>query len=159
MHPNPVVYLLLREAQGTRQTGLGHGSGRARNSETGSDLDDLLNYSAYVANTLRQATGSVKNMGIQSGVRQAQIISSSAGYGYVDYNVGRYGAYGGYGASGTITTYDPVAEARGIYAERRVVKAEEKATMATDVQTLRQNLIAATTDIRRKMTQKYQVEF
>ena len=121
--------------------------------------EDLLNYSAYVANTLRQATGSVKNMGIQSGVRQAQIISSSAGYGYMDYSVGRFGAYGGYGASGTITTYDPVAEAKGIYAERRVVKAEEKATMATDVQTLRQNLIAATTDIRRKMTQKYQVEF
>ena len=31
--------------------------------------------------------------------------------------------------------------------------------MATDVQKLRQDLIAATTDIRRKMTKKYQIEF
>ena len=37
--------------------------------------------------------------------------------------------------------------------------AEEKGIMATDVQKLRQDLIAATADIRRKMTQKYQIEF
>jgi len=121
--------------------------------------EDLLKYSGFVASALRQATGSVKTMGIQSGVRQSQITSSSAGYGTVGYSAGRYGMYGGYGASGVATTYDPRAEARGIAAERRVVRAEEKAAMATDVQGLRAQIIAATTDIRRKMTQKYQVEF
>lgn len=121
--------------------------------------EELLSYSAFVSSTLRQATGSVKTMGIQSGVRQTQIIASSAGYRDVGYSYGRYGVYGGYGGYGVTTIHDPVAEARGIFAERRVVRAEEKATAATDVQTLRQNLIAATADIRRKMTQKFQIEF
>ena len=117
--------------------------------------EDLLNYSAFVANSMRQAALSVRTMGIQSNVRQKQIISSSAGYGYVSsYRHGRYGSYGGYGVAN-----NPVAEAKGIYAERRVVRAEEKASMATDVQQIRQDVISATTDIRRKMTQKYQVEF
>ena len=53
--------------------------------------EELLNYSGFVASALRQAAGSVRTMGIQSGVRESQIISSSAGYGYV----GRYGMYGG----------------------------------------------------------------
>ena len=35
--------------------------------------EDVLNYGAFVANTLRQAGGSVQTMGIQSNVRQSQI--------------------------------------------------------------------------------------
>jgi hypothetical protein len=113
--------------------------------------EELLNYSALVANALRQATGSVKTMGIQSGVRQAQITGGGGDdYGYGGY---RYGAYGGYGG------YDAYGEVKAVGAERRVVRAEEKSIMATDVQQLRQAIIAATTDIRRKMTQKYQIEF
>ena len=42
---------------------------------------------------------------------------------------------------------------------RLIVKSEEKATMATTVQTIRDQVIQATADIRRAMTQKYQVEF
>ena len=121
--------------------------------------EDLLNYSAFVADSMRKAAGAVKAMGIQSNVRQSQIISSSAGYGNTPYRYGRYGSYGGYGAAGVATSYNPVAEAKGVYAERRVVRAEEKGAAATDVQELRQQVIAATTDIRRKMTQKYQIEF
>jgi hypothetical protein len=43
--------------------------------------------------------------------------------------------------------------------ERRAIGAEEKATAATDVQQLRQSIIEATADMRRKMTQKYRIEF
>jgi hypothetical protein len=112
----------------------------------------LVDYGAFVANTLRQATGSVKTMGIKSGVRQAQITGADVSGGYYGYGYGgyRYGAYGGYG---------PRGEVRAVGSERRVVRAEEKAVAATDVQQLRQAMIAATTDIRRKMTQKYQIEF
>jgi hypothetical protein len=39
------------------------------------------------------------------------------------------------------------------------VTAEEKVTAATDIRRLCQAIIAATTDVRRKMTQKYQMEF
>jgi hypothetical protein len=47
--------------------------------------EELLNYSAFVADTLRQASGSVKTMGIQSNVRQTQATGGgvySANYGY-----------------------------------------------------------------------------
>ncbi len=114
---------------------------------------ELLGYSAFVASSLRSASGSVRNMGIQSGVRQAQITSSDVG----NAGSGRYGMYGGYGAA--INSYDRTADARATEADRRVVRAEEKADMATNVQQLRAGIVSATADIRRKMTQKYQVEF
>ncbi len=110
---------------------------------------DLLQYSAFVSNTLRQATGSIKTMGIQSGVRQAQ-TGGDGGY----YGGGyRYGAYGGYGS------FDLYGDVKAVDAQRRVVRAEEKATAATNIQALRQNLIDQTNAMRRKMTEKYQIEF
>jgi len=114
--------------------------------------EELVDYGAFIANSLRQATGSVKTMGIKSGVRQTQITGGGGNYGY-GYGGYRYGAYGAYGG------YDPYGEAKAVGAQRRVVRAEEKAIAATDVQQLRQAMISATADIRRKMTEKYQVEF
>jgi hypothetical protein len=117
--------------------------------------EELLDYSAFVASQLHDAASSVRGMGIRSSVREQEITSSSAGYGYVGGY--RYGAYGSYGAVRSV--YSPRAEARGISQERRVVRSEEKGNMAMNVQQIRDALIAATTDIRRKMTQKYQLEF
>jgi hypothetical protein len=117
--------------------------------------EELLDYSAFVASQLRDASGSVRGMGIRSSVRESQITSSSAGYGYVGGY--RYGAYGGYG--GVRSVYSPRAEARGIASDRRIVRSEERGNMATNVHQIRDAMIAATSDIRRKMTEKYQVEF
>ena len=115
--------------------------------------DELLKYSAFVANQLRQASLAVKTMGIKSGVRQAQITG-----GDVSYDAGtRWGGYGGYGPG--YGGGEATAEAKAKESERRVVRAEEKGIAATDVQQIRQSIIAATADIRRKMTEKYQVEF
>ena len=47
--------------------------------------EELLKYSAYVANALRQSSMAIKTMGIQSGVRQASIIPSWDDYGYGTY--------------------------------------------------------------------------
>jgi hypothetical protein len=99
--------------------------------------EELLKYSAYVANALRQCSMAIKTMGIQTGVRQASIIPSWAYYGL---------GYGGY-----VNAY--------VGDDRRVVRAEEKAIAATDIQKVRQEIITATADTRRKMTLKYQVEF
>jgi hypothetical protein len=100
--------------------------------------DELLQYSAFVANCLRQATGSVKTMGIQTGVRTA--VGTGA-----DYSNYRW--------------VDPYADLKASATERIAVRAQEKAVAATDVQSLRQAMIAATFNIRRRMTQKYQIEF
>ena len=54
---------------------------------------------------------------------------------------------------------DATAEAKAKESERRVVRAEEKGIAATDVQQIRQAIIAATADIRQKMTEKYEMQF
>jgi hypothetical protein len=119
--------------------------------------EDLVNWGAFVANSLRQATSSVKTMGIQSGVRQAGVTSGSVDGGDYGYGGGyRYGAYGAYNGGADIYG---MGDVKAVGEQRRVIRAEEKATAATDIQQVRQNMIAATADIRRKMTQKYQMEF
>jgi len=123
------------------------------------DVDpELLRYSAFVAQQLRQASLAVKTMGIQSSVRQAQITGTGSGN---DYSGGyRYGAYGAFGVYGPFSDVQGEHnEMKAVGAERRVVRAEEREIMNTNVQDLRQKVIAATADIRRKMTQKYQMEF
>lgn len=121
---------------------------------------DLLNYSAFVAQQLRKASMAVRTMGIQSGARQSQVISTGTSYGYGATRWGNYGAYGGFGPSyGSGYYSDATAEVKAIGAERRAIRAEEKGIAATDVQQIRQAIIGATADIRRKMTLKYQIEF
>jgi hypothetical protein len=121
---------------------------------------ELLNYSAYVARQVRNASLAVRGMGIQTAVRQSEITSAPIAPTVVGVaGFGSYGPYGGYGRAGAVAVYDPYAEARAVSEERLVVKSQEKATMATTVQTIRDQVIQATADIRRKMTQKYQVEF
>ena len=70
--------------------------------------EELLKYSAFVANTLRQATGSVKTMGIQSAARQSQITGSDVYAGDYGYGGYRYGAYGAYGS------WRQMAEIKGV---------------------------------------------
>lgn len=115
----------------------------------------VLDYSANVAAAMRRSSLLVRNMGIQGGVRSAQITSSSVGSSY---------AYGyrnnGYaGAAWAVPVYDAAAEMRGIDMERRKVRAEEKAAAAGDIHVLRSQVMDETAQIRRAMTEKYQVEF
>jgi len=113
---------------------------------------EVLNYGAYVAEGLRQASYGVQTMGIQSGVRQQQIISSGAdAYAYGSVGVGYIG--------GTFAVYDPWTDFRNIQQQRRVVRAEETAKAATNAQSIRQQLIQATSVVRRRMTEKYQLQF
>jgi hypothetical protein len=111
---------------------------------------ELVQYGAFVAHQFRQASSSVRNYGIQSGVRTAQISTSGGGSGDYGYGGYRYGGYGSYGVG---------ADTRATNADKRIVRAEEKSVMATDVHQIRENIAAATADVRRKMTLKYQIEF
>ena len=123
---------------------------------------EMLDYGTFVAHEMRQASLATRTMGIETGVRQSQIIGADvAPYAYGSYGYGRYGGYGygGYGYGGTYAVYNPRAEAKAVYAERRVVKAEEKGQMATSVQSIKGEVIEATAQVRRKMTEKYQIEF
>ena len=119
--------------------------------------EDLINYGVFVAQQFRQASLAVKTMGIEAGSRQAQVTSSGNYYGDAVAGGYRYGAYGGYGAA--IARRADVAEVKAVGQERRTIRAEEKGIAATDIQQIRQAIIAATSEIRRKMTEKYQVQF
>ena len=112
------------------------------------DVDpDMLDYSSYVASSLRAASGSVRQMGIRGSAREAQVTSSDVGY---DYSYGyRSGWNGG----------DGVSTVKAVGVERRKVRAEEKGIAATDVHKIRADVIDATAKIRRAMTEKYRVEF
>jgi hypothetical protein len=114
---------------------------------------ELVKYGSFVAHQLRQASLAVKTMGINSGSRQSQVTS-----GDVSYDAGtRWGSYGYYGPG--YAPFDPYAQARAKDEQRRAIRAEEKGIAATDVQQIRQTIIAATADIRQKMTEKYQIQF
>jgi hypothetical protein len=101
----------------------------------------------------------VRTMGIRGGVRTSRIRSGDGTVGYAYGGGYRYGRYGAYGGAGGYAVYNPRAEARDVTAQRQVVRAEERGTMAADVHTIRDQVIAATADMRRKMTQRYQIEF
>lgn len=121
---------------------------------------DLLNYSAYVADQMQAASGSVRTMGIRGGVRKAEIQHADTSPYRVGYRYGgRANRWGGSWGGAAVAVYDPAAEVKSIDAQRRVVGAQERATMATDVFSIRDQVTQATNDIRRTMTQRYQVEF
>ncbi len=116
------------------------------------DVDpEMLDYGAYVAAQLRQSSGSVRTMGIRTGVRSSEINSSNTGNDYYYGGYG-YGRYGGGVAAG-------VNDIKAVEQQRGVVRAQEKGSMASSVHEIRANVIATTTDLRRKMTEKYRIQF
>jgi hypothetical protein len=121
--------------------------------------EEMLAFSGWVAQQVRDCAGSVRTMGIRSGEREAHTFGDLGPTVVGGRGAGAYGPYGGYGGYGVVYKYDPLSEVKGTVAARRVVKSEERAIMASDVHTIRDQLLRANADIRRKMTQKYQVEF
>jgi hypothetical protein len=100
---------------------------------------DMLDYGGYVAAQLRATSRAIKGIGINTGARTAQTY----GGGYS----GRYGSYGGYSGY------------RGANSQRLAVQAEERAAGATSALGTFSQIEGATTDIRRKMTERYKIEF
>jgi len=126
---------------------------------------EMLDYGALVAKGLRAAAGSVTQMGISSAARQKQVQGSTAppvnaayhgGYGW---DRGGWGGYG-YNLPGANSWANSAyAQVRAEAHQRQLIRSEEKAAMATDVQGIKADLVEATGNIRRRMTERYQVEF
>ncbi len=92
---------------------------------------DLIDYGATIATELRQMVAALQGVGIQSGVRQSQIYGGDSYY------------YGDYDVQGA----------------RRAVRAEEKATGATSALDLSRLIANQSAAMRRKMTDRYKVDF
>lgn len=126
---------------------------------------EMLDYGALVAKGLRAAAGSVTQMGISSAARQKQVQGSTAPpvnaayYGGYGWDRGGWGGYG-YNLPGANSWANSAyAQVRAEAHQRQLIRSEEKAAMATDVQGIKADLIEATGNIRRRMTERYQVEF
>lgn len=104
--------------------------------------DDLLDWGSNVSATFRDMAFAERQSGIRGGARKAS-VNGGASFGYA------YGAYGGFG----YYVRDNSEQ------QRNVIDAEERAQARTVRYESWNELENATADIRRKMTQKYGVEF
>jgi hypothetical protein len=113
---------------------------------------ELVEFGAYTADGLRAAAESIKMIGARKNVRQVNAqpqydyntYSTSYGYGYRS-------DYRGYGGNVPYTTAYSQELAR--------IATEERAAGATDARGIFDQLEKAQSEIRRKMTMKYNVEF
>ena len=123
--------------------------------------EDLLDYGQWVSKQFRAAAGAVRTMGIRGGARKAQITGYDVGpTASRSWGGTGYSPWGGYRAGyAQVNYYNPHDTIKRVGAERRKIKSQETATMATNVFAIRDNVTSATNDVRRAMTQKYQVQF
>ncbi|MDG2384716.1 MAG: hypothetical protein P8N76_23815 [Pirellulaceae bacterium] len=112
---------------------------------------ELLDYSAYVSDTLRQASDSLKSIAGRSRVRELNSTEYTDRYAYRGGRWGAYGAYGGVASS----TYDRY----GTQQARTAARTEERVSGTANARDIMRGVESATTDVRRKMVKKYNAEF
>jgi hypothetical protein len=113
----------------------------------------MLEYGAFVADSLRQAENAMKGIGARSEYRRTQLPNYYTTQTYAaPVGVTRWGVGGVYAWN----TQEDLA-ARG-QAEAQV-RTQERIRGNMSASMIVQGVEAATADIRRKMTQKYQMEF
>ncbi len=113
---------------------------------------DLLNFGQKTVETFRVMSEARKSANMSAGVRQANIFSSGGGGGY-----GGYGGYNnGYRNSGY---YNGRANARSSLSAMNTAKLEEAAgASSTKIEGFRR-INNATSEMRRLMTERYNIEF
>jgi len=114
---------------------------------------EMLDYGAFVADSFRQAESAMKGIGARSGYRKTQLPNY--------YNVNTYARpvgvtrWGVQGVYGYRATEDLAAKGQ---AESKV-RTQERIRGNMSANMIVQGVEAATADIRRRMTEKYQMEF
>jgi hypothetical protein len=103
--------------------------------------DEMQEYSATIAELLRAGAQEFRGAGIRTGVRQSNQNATGNTY-------GRYGYYG-----------DRYSGARQQQSERNAIRAQETGQAAMTGTEIRKHIQDATSQIRKKMTDKYKVPF
>lgn len=109
---------------------------------------DLAEFGGYVASQLRDAERSMKGIGANKRWRQSQMPN----YQTTNYRWGRYGYYGGY-------TYNTTTDLAAKGQERARISTQESIRGNSAANLTMQGVQQAFADMRRHLTQKYQVEF
>jgi hypothetical protein len=115
---------------------------------------ELVEFGAYTAEGLRASAEAIKMIGARKNVRQA---NAQPQYDYYTYGTTYgYSYRSGYaGAYGTVAVPNTTAYSQ----ELARISTEERASGATDARGIFDQLEKAQSEIRRKMTMKYNVEF
>ncbi len=117
------------------------------------DVDaTLLDYGAFVANSLRQGEAALRNVGGRSRVRE---LNQPAQYSYAGVAGGYYGSYGPGYAGGVVAWEDWRAEQH----DRVRIQTEERVSGSASARQIMAEIDMATADVRRAMTEKYKVNF
>jgi hypothetical protein len=104
--------------------------------------EDMLEYSAKIAELMRAMAQEGRAAGIRTGVQRANLATNYAS------------GYGGYGYYG-----DRYSGARQQSAERNAIRAQETGKVAMQATDIREQIQNETAAIRRAMTQRYKIEF
>lgn len=115
----------------------------------------LLDYGAFVSDSLRQSETAMKGIGAKSAYRQTQTPNVQA---YSGASVAAYGPYGGT-AYGYRYGYNPKLSMALDFQQDAQIRTQERIQGNANAHFIMQGIDQATSAIRRGMTQKYKVEF
>lgn len=113
---------------------------------------EMLDYSELVIGHLRAAADSIQAGGVKTAARGKQITAGASGYDGYRYSNNGYRVFSGganYAAS----------QVASVEADRRAIRAEEKAQSTLDAKGHLAAIENETIQIRRQMTEKYGIEF
>jgi hypothetical protein len=112
---------------------------------------DLVEYGKRTVGQLRNCVDAIRGAGISSGARSAQ-ITGSVGYGYDGNTYDPYTLFGNAGSRAQ-------AQVGAVEAERRAIRAQEQGQSSMDVRAIVRQIQDDTSNIRRQMTERYNIEF
>jgi hypothetical protein len=125
--------------------------------------EELLQFGAGVASSLRQAESVMKGVGMRTSLRTASNNPSS--YGYSNSAMGGYRANSGYwGVNFGPTGATPYVSAMNASLQEKgrtdaIIRGEERTSGAANVQQIWQQIDEATAAMRRKLVSKYSADF
>jgi hypothetical protein len=109
---------------------------------------DLVDYGQRTVSQLRNCVEAIRGAGIRSGAQSAQVTSGDAGY----------ADYAPYALFSSAANY-AAAEVGAVEQQRRAIRAQEKGESSTDVRAIVREIQEDTSNIRRRMTERYNMEF
>jgi hypothetical protein len=112
---------------------------------------DLVNYGQRTVSQLRNCVEAIRGAGIRSGARSAQVTSGDVGY---DYGYAPYALFSG-ASQATVAQ----AQVGAVEQERRAIRAQEQGQSSMDVRAIIRQIEEDTSNIRRQMTERYNIEF
>jgi hypothetical protein len=114
---------------------------------------DLVDYGQRTVSQLRNCVEAIRGAGIRSGARSAQVTSGDLGYGS-DYGYAPYALF-----SAVSPASRAEAQVGAVEQERRAIRALEQGQSSMDVRAIIHQIQQDTSNIRRQMTERYNIEF